>query len=128
MNIYMLILIISVTVASFAQILLKIGADKEHAAKTFNIAGKSIVISGKLREYLNVYVIFGYGLMFLSLLMTMISYRGFENFANVPLLESLGYIVVMFLSRIFFKEHITIRKIVGMAFIMGGIFVYYMVN
>lgn len=113
-NPYILLLIVSVTVASFAQILLKVGADKEYP--------------NKIAEYLNVYVISGYGMMFLSLFMTMLSYRGFENFANVPLLESLGYIVVMFLSRIFFKEHITIKKIVGMAFIMGGIFVYYMVN
>jgi len=113
-NFYVVLLISSGIIAAFAQILLKFGADKEYP--------------NKIREYLNVYVICGYGLMFLSLFMTMYSYRGFENFATVPLLESLGYIFVMLLSRVFFKEHITIRKIIGMAFIMAGIFVYYMVN
>lgn len=111
MNPYIVILIVSVIVASFAQILLKKSAEKEY--------------SSPIREYLNVYVIFGYGLMFLSMFMTIMSYGGLD-FTNVPVIESLGYIVVMFLSYIFFKEKITKRKLLGMAVIMAGIFVYYM--
>ncbi len=112
-NPYLILLIISVTIASFAQILLK-----KSSMKTY---------SSPIREYLNLYVIAGYGMMFLSLFMTMIAYKGFKNFANVPLLESLGYAVVMVLGYFFFKEKITLRKVLGIALILGGIFVYNMV-
>jgi len=111
MNPYIVILIVSVIVASFAQILLKKSAEKTY--------------SSPIREYLNVYVILGYGLMFLSMFMTIMSYGGLD-FTNVPVIESLGYIVVMFLSYVFFEEKITGRKLLGMAVIMAGIFVYYM--
>lgn len=110
MNMYILILLLSVCVASFAQILLK-----KSAAKTYD---------SPIREYLNFYVIGGYGMMFLSMFLTVFSYRGLD-FSNVPVIESLGYVVVMLLSYLFFKEKITKRKILGMAIILGGIFVYY---
>lgn len=111
MNVYIIILIFSVVVAAFAQILLKKSAEKTYTSP--------------IREYLNAYVIFGYGLMFLSMFITIMAYSGLE-FTNVPVIESLGYIVVMFLSYLFFKEKITKRKLLGMAVIMAGIFVYYM--
>lgn len=111
MNWYIVILIISVIVAAFAQILLKKSAEKTY--------------SSPIREYLNVYVILGYGLMFLSMFITIMAYSGLD-FTNVPVIESLGYVVVMFLSYLFFKEKITKRKLLGMAVIMAGIFVYYM--
>lgn len=112
MNWYVLLLIASVTISSFSQILLKKAAQKKYP--------------NWIREYLNVYVICGYGLMFLSLFMTMISYKGFDNFANVPLLESLGYVFVMVLSYFFFKEKIIGRKVLGITLILGGIFIYNM--
>lgn len=111
MSLYLIILIISVVVASFAQILLK-----KSAAKTYSSA---------IREYLNVYVICGYGLMFLSMFITIMAYSGLD-FTNVPVVESLGYVVVMFLGYLFFKEKITKKKLLGMAVILSGIFVYYM--
>lgn len=111
MNRYIVILVISVVIAAFAQILLKKSAEKTYTSR--------------IREYLNVYVILGYGLMFLSMFITIMAYSGLD-FTNVPVIESLGYIVVMFLSYLFFKEKITKRKLLGMAVIMMGIFVYYM--
>lgn len=98
MNLSILILILSVIIASFAQILLK-----KSAAKTY---------SSPIREYLNVYVICGYGMMFLSMFITVLAYRGLD-FSNVPVIESLGYVVVMLLSYLFFKERITKRKLLG---------------
>lgn len=111
MNRYIIILVVSVVIAAFAQILLKKSAEKTY--------------DSPIREYLNVYVILGYGLMFLSMFITIMAYSGLD-FTNVPVIESLGYIVVMFLSYLFFKEKITKRKLLGMAVIMAGIFVYYM--
>lgn len=110
MNQYLLLLLLSVLIASFAQILLK-----KSALKTY---------SSPIREYLNLYVICGYGMMFLSMFITVLSYRGLD-FSNVPVVESLGYVVVMLLGCLFFKEKITKRKVLGMAVILCGIFVYY---
>ena len=63
-------------------------------------------------------------MMFLSMFFTVFAYRGMD-FSNVPVVESLGYVVVMVLSYFFFKEKITKRKLLGMAVILLGIFVYY---
>lgn len=110
MNPYVLLLIASNIIASSSQILLKKSAGKKY--------------SSFIREYLNIFVIAGYGMMMLSLYMTMCSYAGLD-YTNVPLLESMGYIFVMILSRIFFKEKITKNKVIGMLFILGGILVYH---
>ena len=63
--------------------------------------------------------------MFFSMFITIIAYSGLE-FTNVPVIESLGYVVVMFLGYLIFKEKITKKKLLGMAVILCGIFVYYM--
>lgn len=110
MNFYFLILIFSVIIASFAQILLKKSAEKTY--------------SSPIREYLNLYVICGYGMMFFSMFLTVFAYRGLD-FSNVPVIESSGYVMVMLLSYLFFKEKITKRKLLGMAVILFGIFVYH---
>ncbi len=113
MNICFWIMILSQIIASFSQILLKKSSMKEYP--------------NRIREYLNLLVILGYGMMFVSLFLTMLAYKGFENFAAVPVLESMGYIIVMLLSRVFFGEKITVRKGVGVALIIGGIIIYSMV-
>ncbi len=63
-NKYMLLLVASVVVASLSQILLK-----KSAVKTY---------SSVIREYLNPYVIAGYGMMVLSTLLTVGGYAGLE--------------------------------------------------
>ena len=55
---------LSVAVASISQVLLK-----KSALKTYNTV---------VREYLNPYVISGYGLLFLSMLLTIYAYSGME--------------------------------------------------
>lgn len=110
MNGYYLLGILSVTIASFSQILLKKGAMKQY--------------DSFIKEYLNVFVISGYGMMFISLFLTMIVYRGMD-FMNVPVLEAIGYVFVPVLSYLFFKEKLTKKKILGILFILAGIFVYY---
>lgn len=110
MNIYYLLGILSVTVASFSQVLLKKGAMKEYGSF--------------IKEYLNVWVITGYFMMFASVFLTMIVYRGMD-FMNVPVLESVGYVLVPILSYFFFKEALTRRKIIGIACILVGIIIYY---
>lgn len=111
MNTHLIILILSVLIASFSQILLK-----KSAGKTYGSV---------IREYLNLYVICGYGLMFLSMFLTIIAYSGME-FTNVQIVEATGYIMVLILSYFFFREKITKRKLMGMLFIFAGIAVYYL--
>ena len=111
MSMHMIVLLVSVLIASFSQILLKKSAEKTY--------------SSWLREYLNVYVICGYGMMFVSMFMTIIAYSGME-FTNVQIIEATGYIMVLILRYFFFKEKITKRKLLGMLFIFAGIAVYYL--
>lgn len=110
MNGYYALGILSVVIASFSQILLKKGAMKRY--------------DSFIREYLNVYVLSGYFFMFGSVLLTMIVYRGMD-FMNVPVLEAIGYVLVPVLSYLFFKESLTKKKIMGIACILAGIFIYY---
>lgn len=111
MNRYMLCLFAGVTIASISQILLK-----KSAMKTY---------SSVIREYLNPWVIGGYGLMFVSMVCSIVAYTGVD-YKNGPVIESLGNILVPALSFLVFKEKISLRKALGIATIMAGIFVFYM--
>ena len=102
MNMYFGILIIGVTVAAFSQILLKIGANRPHVSL--------------IRDYLNVPVI--------SVVCSMIAFRGLD-YMSVPLMDALGFVLVPILSRLFFKEGFTTKKIAGIALIVAGMVVYY---
>ena len=110
LNRYWYFLFASVIIASFSQILLKKSAQKKH--------------DSLIKEYLNVNVIVGYGMMVVTTLLTIMAYRGLD-YKNGPIIESLGYILVMFLSLIFFGEKITKKKLLGNLLILLGIFVFY---
>ncbi len=105
-----LILIASVFVATCSQILLK---------KSSDIKYNSII-----REYLNWRVIVGYGMMFVSTILTIIAFKNLD-YKYGPILESIGYIFMMILSRIFIKEPITKNKVIGNILILAGIVVFY---
>ena len=106
----MLLLVLSVVVASLSQILLKKSAEKSYQSL--------------LREYLNTWVISGYGMMVVSTLLTVGGYAGLE-YKNGAVIESLGFVLVMLLSRLFFREKITKKKLIGNALILLGIVVFY---
>lgn len=103
--------VLSVVVASFSQILLKKSATKQYTSV--------------IREYVNPYVMIGYGMLFGSMLLTIMAFKGIE-FKNGAIIESLGYVLVILLSRIFFREKITKNKIMGTACILAGIVIYYL--
>ena len=77
-----------------------------------------------IKEYLNVCVITGYIMMFASVFLTMIVYRGVD-FMNVPVLEAIGYVLVPVLSYFFFKESLSRKKVIGIVCILIGILIYY---
>lgn len=107
---YWIFLLLSVIIASFSQILLKKSA--------------KIVYKTWIREYLNPYVIIGYLMMLVSTVLTIFAYRGIE-YKNGPIIESLGYMLIMLLSYYFFREKITKRKLLGNLLILIGIVVFY---
>ncbi len=108
LNKYVGIFLLSVFIASCAQIILKTSADAEH--RNF------------VSEYLNIKVILGYTLMGLSTLGAIIAYRGIE-LKNGPILESFGYVFVFILSWIFLKEQPNVNKIIGFTLIIFGVIV-----
>jgi EamA-like transporter family. len=110
-NQFMFCMLVSVSVASVSQILLK-----KSAMKTYGSV---------IREYINPFVIGGYGLLFLSMLMTIYAYSGMD-YKNGPVIESFGNVLVLVLGCIFFKEKITLKKLLGVGCIMLGMAVFYM--
>ncbi|MBR5578179.1 MAG: multidrug ABC transporter [Lachnospiraceae bacterium] len=109
-NIYLIIAVFSVSIAACSQVLLKLGAEKKYPKG--------------LREYLNPYVISGYGMLAVSMILTIIAYRGLD-YLSVPVTETLGYVLVPVLSYIIFKEKLNRRMKLGFLCILAGIFLYY---
>lgn len=111
MSKYWIALFLAVLVSASSQMLLKKGA--------------TIQYNHVIREYLNVWVIGGYGLMILSTLCVIFAYRGVA-YKNGAIIESLGYLLIMILGRIFFGEKITKRKLLGNLLILAGVLVFYL--
>ena len=108
---YYSFLLAGVLAASFSQVLLKKGA--MHTWPSF------------IREYLNPWVMGGYFLLLCSTALNICGLRGL-SFLNGPVMESFGYVFVLFLSRLFFREPITKRKLAGVGCILAGMLVYYL--
>ena len=111
-NPWILLIALSATVASFAQVLLKKSAMEPHD----NI----------IKEYLNVKVICGYGLMFVGMFLTIFAYGRGVQYKNGPIMESIGNIWVVILSFLFFREPITRNKVLGNILILLGIVIFYL--
>ena len=86
-NQYILCMLFSVLLASVSQVLLK---------KSTLCKYKSVI-----EEYINPYVIGGYGLLFLSMLLTIYAYSGMD-YKNGPIIEAFGNVIVLGLSFVFF--------------------------
>lgn len=108
---YYLVVIAAVLLAAFAQMMLKRSASIEHT---------SVV-----REYLNFWVIGGYFLMGISLLVNIFALSRGVQVKEVSIMESLSYLFVPLLSWWFFGERITKRKALSIAMILVGIIVFF---
>ena len=106
---YSLIYVAGVFVASMAQIVLKRSAKKER--------------TNLIKEYLNLNVILGYGMLFGSTFITIYALSQIELSLGAAL-ESLGYIFVAILSYIFLKEKSTMKQIIGYACIICGVLLF----
>lgn len=103
------ILLLSVFISAVSQIILKTAADRTYESK--------------LKEYLNVRVIFAYGLFFISTILTMLSLR-YVPLSLQPILESTSYIYVSVMGYFLLKERFSRRKLAGLGLILLGIFIY----
>ena len=108
---YKLLVVFSVLSAAGAQMLLKQGARKDY--------------SSFWRQYLNIWVIGGYGIMGMSLLLNIFCMSHGVQVKEVSIIEALSYLFVPCLSFLFFKETITWRKAVAIGVIMTGVIVFF---
>ena len=108
---YRLLVIVSVLAAAGAQMLLKRGAQEQYPSF--------------IRQYLNLWVIGGYGIMGASLLLNIFCLSHGVQVKEVSIIESLSYLFVPLLSWLFFKEKITWRKASAIAVIMVGVVVFF---
>lgn len=109
---YYLLVILSVLSAAGAQMLLKQGARKEYPSF--------------LRQYLNPWVISGYGIMGASLLLNIFCLSRGVQVKEISIIESLSYLFVPVFSWIVFKESVTWRKAGAIAVIMVGVLVFFL--
>ncbi len=109
MNRYYIIYGLSVLIASISQVLLKISADKRY--------------DKRLNEIFNPFVLTGYTLFVTCTVLTVIAFKGVPLQMG-PIIESLGYVFIMFLSRVMFNERITIKRLMGNGLIIIGIIVF----
>jgi len=106
----MLIYLLGVLLSSFAQIMLKTEASKEHA--------------GVIAEYLNWRVIAGYGIIFGCTILTLLAYRGGLPVSWGNVLESAGYVFVTALGVTILKEKVGRDKLIALAVILAGILLF----
>ena len=108
---YYLLVIFAVFIAACAQLLLKKGAQIQYD----NI----------IRQYLNVWVISGYAIMFAAMIINIFAMSRGVQVKEVSIIESLSYLFVPILSYIFFKETLSIKKIIAIAIIIAGIIIFF---
>lgn len=106
---YIAILIFSVFISAFSQVLLK-----KSALKTYN---------SFIKEYINFYVVPAYAIYFLAVFLDLLALRKVPV-SFVPVAEASSYVFVLLFGKIFFKEIFSKRKIIAMILIMAGIVVF----
>ena len=108
---YYIIVILSVFCAACAQMLLKQGAKKEYATWW--------------RQYVNPWVIGGYGIMVGSLVLNIWCLSRGVQVKEVSVIESMSYLFVPVLAFMVFKEKLTARKIGAIGIIIGGVILFF---
>ena len=108
---YYVIVILSVFAAACAQMLLKQGARKEYASWW--------------RQYINLWVIGGYGIMACSLVLNIWCMSKGVQVKEISVIESMSYLFVPVLAFVLFKEKLTMRKICAIGIIISGVIIFF---
>ena len=109
---YYLIVLFSVLMASGAQMLLKQGANANYPSFW--------------KKYQNPWVISGYGILGLSLLLNVYCMGHGIKVKEVSIIESFSYLFIPVLSWALFKERIGWKKMGAIAVIIGGIICFFL--
>ncbi len=104
-----LILIFNVFLATFSQLLLKHSANQQYKSR--------------LKEVLNFYVVGSYSIFFCITVINVLAYR-YVEFSEIVIIESLSYISILILSRVFFKEHLKRTQSLGVFLIITGVVLF----
>lgn len=105
--IFIILLVLNCIISAFSQVLLKKSSLKNY--------------SSFIRQYLNLYVITGYGLFFLVLIVNIYLLRFIPVTISGAISESLPLVFSFVTGFIFFKEKITKWKLIGGFCIIIGI-------
>lgn len=97
--------------SAVSQILLNVSARKKY--------------DSKIGEYLNVYVIASYFILFVTLAINVYLLR-FMGLQEENAVAASTYVFVLILSRVILKEKITLKKVIGNVLIVVGILVFIM--
>lgn len=81
--------------------------------------------STKIREYLNVFVISGYGILLVSLLINIYAMHKGIMAKEVSIIETLNYLFVPLFSYIIFGERLSLRKCMSIVLIVFGVVVFF---
>lgn len=108
---YYILVISSVFLAACAQMLLKQGARQQYATWW--------------RQYMNGWVIGGYAIMFVTMMINIFAMSRGVQVKEVSIIESMSYLFVPALSFFIFKEKLTWRKIAAIAVIIAGVIVFF---
>lgn len=111
MTVWHLVVLGSLLIASLAQMALKKGAMNKY--------------DSFFREYLNVWVIGGYALMFLSMVIDIWAVSNGVLVKELSTMESCSYLFVPLMSCLFFGEKISLRKFGAIVLILAGVVVFF---
>lgn len=103
--------ILAAILASYSQILLKKGSQKE--------------VDTIWQMYCNGYVFVGYALMIASMGLNILAYTELDYMLG-NILNTLTYLLVILLARLILKEKIQPMQYMGMIFILMGITLYHL--
>ena len=110
--IYALVAIFSVFTAACAQMLLKQGARKGYTPWW--------------RQYMNGWVISGYGIMFATMVVNIWCMHNGLMLKEISIIESMSYLFVPALSWLIFKERITWRTGIAIGVIISGVIIFFL--
>ena len=78
------------------------------------------------RQYMNPWVISGYGLMLVSMTVNIYAISHGVQVKEVSIIEALSYLFVPCFAFMFFGEKVTWRKAVAIIIIIGGVIIFFL--
>ncbi len=104
-----LLMLLSITVSGFSQVILKKAAGRTYASP--------------IAQYLNVPVVSAYALFVLSTVFSALAYRTLPLSAT-PVFNALSQLIVAVLAFLFFREKPSRRRAAGLAVVIAGIVLF----